>query len=135
MTTERNRGPAGERQLPATSEPGSGPTGPGASAARGAGLRALVAAVYVAGLGLAVASWAKPSVEVGGPEGALVDAEEGQACADGLPPGHPPVERMTGLPPGHPPVPAMPNLPAGHPPIPSAPPPAIAVPPLQVFTI
>ena len=120
MTTERQAGREDERGLPA---------------AGGSGLRTLVTAAWIAALGFAVGSWARPSVVEAMPEPAFVGVGDDQGCAAGLPPGHPPVETLMGLPPGHPPIRARPRLPAGHPPIPSAPPPVFTAPPQQAFTI
>jgi len=120
MTTEKQAGREEERGVPA---------------AKGRGLRTLVAAAWIAALGFAVGSWARPTVVEAMPGSAIISVGDGQGCADRLPPGHPPVETLLDLPPGHPPVRARPRLPAGHPPIPSAPPPVFTAPPQQVFTI
>lgn len=134
MTTERNTG-AGENQgLPAASGPDGAAAGAD-STRRRVILRALVAAGYVAGLGFAAGSWARPAGGEAVPEGQDPRLGEVHGCGEGLPPGHPPVETLMGLPPGHPPIQAMPRLPAGHPPLQPAPPPAFTPPPLQAFTI
>ncbi len=134
MTTERKMGPGENRELPAASEP-EGAAAEAHVSRRRVVLRALVAAAYVAGMGLAVGSWARPAADEAMPEGADLRIGELHGCAEGLPPGHPPVENLMGLPQGHPPIRAMPRLPAGHPPIQPEPPPVFTAPPLQVFTI
>jgi hypothetical protein len=134
MTTERNTGPGGNQELPAASEP-DGVAAKAGLPRRRVILRGLVIAGYVAGLGIAVGSWARPAADEVVPEAAELDSGDVQGCAEGLPPGHPPVENLMGLPLGHPPIRSMPRLPAGHPPIQSVPPPAFTAPPLQTFTI
>jgi hypothetical protein len=106
--------------------------------------RTLLAAACVAVLGLAAGSLAAPAVDGGEPG----RSTEGPACAEGLPPGHPPigtssqlppghppVGRLLALPPGHPPVRALPNLPAGHPPVPASPVPLPLFPQQRTVTI
>jgi hypothetical protein len=134
MRTERNRGAGESREHPAASGPVGAAAGTDSTWRRGF-LRALVAAGYVAGMGFAVGSWARPAAEEPAPEAADLHVGDAHMCTEGLPPGHPPVETLMGLPPGHPPVRATPRLPAGHPPIAPALPPSFTAPPLQVFTI
>jgi hypothetical protein len=52
------------------------------------------------------------------PSGRYLLARSADLVADGLPPGHPPIDGCVPLPPGHPRIDAR-RLPAGHPPIPA----------------
>jgi hypothetical protein len=100
-TTARDPGRAEEQAFRAAIGPGRGATGRWPGLRRSTGVRALLVAACVAGLGLAAGSQAAPTVD-------------GTEC---LPPGHPPIGAMRGLPPGHPPIAIVPGLPPGHPPI------------------
>jgi hypothetical protein len=135
MRTERNPARTEDQGLPAAGDAGGGAAGPGSPVRLGAGLRALLVVAHVALLGFAVGSWAGPIADEAPPEAAVPGAGGDDACAQGLPPGHPPIETMMRLPPGHPPVRLAPRLPAGHPPIPSAPLPARSRPLPPAFTI
>ncbi len=117
MTTERNTG-AGENQgLPAASGPDGAAAGAD-STRRRVILRALVAAGYVAGLGFAAGSWARPAGGEAVPEGQDPRLGEVHGCGEGLPPGHPPVETLMAFSAGPPADPGH-AAPAGRP---SAPP-------------
>jgi hypothetical protein len=111
-------------------------------------VRTLLSAACVALLGLAAGSLAAPEVDGDGPDQSPGLAMEGPGCAEGLPPGHPPigtfnqlppghppVGTMMALPPGHPPVRALPRLPAGHPPVPASPVPLPLFPQQRTVTI
>jgi hypothetical protein len=131
MTTPERKSGRAELELHrAEGEPGEG-RGLARRVGR-AGLRALVVATCLAGLGAAAGPQATPAGEAEAEPTA--GWEVGRGCAIELPPGHPPIETMQGLPPGHPPIGAYPRLPAGHPPIPSIPP-VLRSPPVSGFTI